>query len=69
MECLYKSNLKHRAEWIWVQRPSGLIKWSEAQVLFGEASLVKIENVSKKQIPLISLNHYWISKCLKQSFF
>ncbi len=46
----------------WVQRPSGLLKWEEAQALLREATLIKVENVSKKQISIINLNHYQIQK-------
>jgi hypothetical protein len=40
-------------------------KWSqlksrEAQALLGEATMVKVNNVSWKQISIIDLNHYWI---------
>jgi hypothetical protein len=39
----------------WVQRPSGLIKME------GSASaLIKVKNVSWKQISIIDLNHYRI---------
>jgi hypothetical protein len=41
----------------WVKRPSGLIyKWREAQVLLRETTLIKVENVSLKQISIKDLS-------------
>ncbi len=47
----------------WVQRPSGLMKVREVQVLFVEATLVRIENVSWVQISIINLYCYWMEAC------
>jgi hypothetical protein len=44
-----------------VQRPSGLIKEGEAQALLRAFSLIKVENVSWKQISIIDLNRYKVS--------
>jgi hypothetical protein len=41
-------------------RPSGLIKDGGAQALLAEITLIKVENVSWKQILIIDLNHYQI---------
>ncbi len=44
-----------------LQRPSGLIKEGEAQGLLEEITLIKVQNVSCKQISIIDLNHYQIN--------
>jgi hypothetical protein len=44
-----------------VQRPSGLIKVEGSTIAFKrESTLIKVENVSWKQISIINLNSYWI---------
>jgi hypothetical protein len=44
----------------WVHRLSGLIKVAESVSAFRGATQVKVENVSKKRIWIIDLNHHRI---------
>ncbi len=46
----------------WVQRPSGLIKMQGSTSALREATLIKVENVSQKQILIIDLKHICYNK-------
>jgi hypothetical protein len=43
----------------WLQGPSGVIE-VEVKLLLREFTLIKVENVSWKQISITNLNHYQI---------
>jgi hypothetical protein len=50
--------MKMLSKMAWAQRPSGLIKSrGKHKCFYREATLIKVDNVSLKQIMIIDLNH------------
>jgi hypothetical protein len=59
MESIYKSYQNGKLDGL-----SAKTKWSkrrEVLVLLTKATLIEVENVSRKQISIIYLNYYWIT--------